>query len=95
MTDERIEEVLFEVNGKLAKIDAKLDSLSETILKHEARISKLETDLNKHLIDTVPTKDDNFKTELLKLLSKSVIIGLVIIASLTGCAGLISKILGL
>ena len=39
-------------------------------------------------------KDDDFKTELLKLLAKCLLIGLTAICSLAGAGGLLAKILG-
>lgn len=39
-------------------------------------------------------KDDDFKTEMLKLLGKCLMIGLTAIASLVGAGGLLQKIFG-
>lgn len=42
MTDDRVEELLFDINGKLAAISTKLDSVSELSMNHETRIRGLE-----------------------------------------------------
>ena len=52
MTDEKIEEVLFDISGKLASIETKLDSMSETVLKHESRITLFEQNFQKHLTES-------------------------------------------
>lgn len=96
MTDERTEEILFDINGKLSSIGTKLDTLSETILKHESRITTIENNFNNHIIETKSIKpDDDFKTQILKLLSKALIISLCALGALTGSAGLITKLLNI
>ena len=42
MTDDRVEELLFDINGKLAAISTKLDAVSELSMNHETRIRGLE-----------------------------------------------------
>lgn len=37
--------MLFDINGRLAAIESKLDTFSDTILKHEARLTNLEKDV--------------------------------------------------
>lgn len=90
MTDEQIDKVLFEMNGKLSSIATKLDSLSESILKHEARITNLENRLN----DFGSSKNESIKDKMLELMAKCLIIGLVSIASLAGAGGILTKIFG-
>lgn len=87
MTDERVEEVLFDINGKLSAISTKLDTLSGVVVGHESRIQKLEDAASK-----ADSKTEDFKTEMLKLLAKSVTIGLVVIASLTGASNIVKDI---
>ena len=87
MTDERVEEVLFDINGKLSAISTKLDTLSGVVVGHESRIQKLEDAAAKADSGT----EDSFKTEMLKLLAKSVMIGLVVIASLTGASNIVKE----
>lgn len=87
MTDERVEEVLFDINGKLSAISTKLDTLSGVVVSHESRIQKLEDAAAK----ADSKAEDSFKTEMLKLLAKSVMIGLVVIASLTGASNIIKE----
>lgn len=50
---------------------------------HEMRITILES-----------KKDDNWKTQLLMLLAKAVVVGAVAIGSLVGASGLIAKVFG-
>lgn len=42
MTDDRVEELLFDINGKLSAISTKLDSVSDLAMNHETRIRGLE-----------------------------------------------------
>lgn len=88
MTDERVEEVLFDINGKLSAISTKLDTLSGVVVSHESRIQKLEDAAAKADSKT----ENSFKTEMLKLLAKSLMIGLVVIASLTGASNIVKDI---
>lgn len=46
------------------------------------------------LEDVKPSKDDNFKTEIVKLLAKALIISLAIVGSLTGASAMIKQVLG-
>jgi len=91
MTDEKIEEILFQISGKLAGIESKLDTLSETILRHESRLTVLEQNFQKHISES-PKSDDNFKTEMLKLVGKALIIATATIASLTGAGALLKTL---
>ena len=88
MNQEALTKIAFEISTSLAALNANMESVLEKMADHENRLHLLE--------QYAPIQnDDNFKTELLKLLAKSTIIGLVVICSLTGAGGLISKILGL
>ena len=87
MNQEALTKIAFEISTSLAALNANMEQVLEKMADHETRLHQLE--------QYSPIKDDTFKTELLKLLAKSTIIGLVVICSLTGAGGLISKILGL
>lgn len=87
MNDSDQTKLFIEISSKLASIDTKMSTLCSTLATHEQRISQLE--------HSKSNSSDDFKTELLKLLAKSTCIGLVIIGSLTGSAGIISKVLGI
>ena len=87
MTEVRIEELLFAINGTLGKIETKLVSVCEILAQHEHRITKIESD-NK----TVNNTQEDWKTQLLMIMGKSIIIGLTVIGSLVGGTSLISQI---
>ena len=89
MNQESLTKIAFEISTSLAALNANMEQVLAKLTDHEARLHELEQ------YEYAPLKDDTFKTELLKLLAKSTIIGLVVICSLTGAGGLISKILGL
>lgn len=86
MTEEKIEEFLFQINGTLSKIETKLGSVCEVMAQHENRITNLE---NNRLANK---SDGTWKNELLMLLAKSVIIGLTVISSLVGASSLLDKV---
>lgn len=92
MTDERVEEVLFEINGKLGAISSKIDAVSDSVLKHESRISTLETAVYNLNIQIHKTNTTDFKEDMLKMMTKCLLIGVTAIASLVGAGGILSKI---
>lgn len=67
----------------LDKIQANTDAVRQQLANHEARITVLET-----------KKSEDWKTTLLMLLAKAVVIGGVVIASLAGAGSILTKILG-
>lgn len=92
MTEEKIEEFLFQINGTLSKIETKLGSVCEVLAQHENRITNLENNRNGQL-QKASNDEGKWKNELLMLLAKSVIIGLTAISSLVGASSLISQVL--
>ena len=84
MNDEKIFDMFQRLTDQLRETT---DSINKIISNHETRIVVLET--------TKRTNDDGWKTQLLMLLSKAVVIGAVSIASLVGAGSLIAKVLGL
>lgn len=98
MTDDRVEELLFDINGKLASISTKLDSVSELAMNHETRIRGLEESIKELQADGKSgskddSKEESFKTEILKLLAKALLIALVAIGSLTGATSMMKEVL--
>lgn len=91
MTEEKIEEFLFQINGTLSKIETKLGSVCEVLAQHENRITNLENNRNSH--QGSGRDEGKWKNELLMLLAKSVIIGITVIGSLVGSSSLISQVL--
>lgn len=94
MTAEKQEELLFAINGKLSEINTKLDTINSIIIKHESRITNLETAMTKHLaeVSNKTTNDDSFKSDMLKLLAKALVISITSVASLCGASSLICKV---
>lgn len=80
MTDEKIFEMF---QNFLDKLQKNTDELQEMLRNHEKRLIYLET-----------KKDDGWKTQLLMVLAKALMIGLVAIGSLVGASGLIAKVFG-
>lgn len=97
MTDDRVEELLFDINGKLAAISTKLDAVSDLAMNHETRIRGLEENMKeiqsggKESKDN--TKEESFKAEILKLLAKALLIAIVAIGSLTGATSMMKEVL--
>lgn len=93
MTDDRVEELLFDINGKLAAISTKLDSVSELSMNHETRIRGLEESMKEIQSGGKEPKEESFKTEILKLLAKALLIAIVAIGSLTGATSMMKEVL--
>lgn len=94
MTDDRVEELLFDINGKLASISTKLDSVSELAMNHETRIRGLEENMKEiQSSGKAGSKEEPFKAEMLKLLAKALLVALVAIGSLTGATSMIKQVL--
>lgn len=90
MTDDRVEELLFDINGKLAAISTKLDAVSDLAMNHETRIRGLEENMKEIQSGE---KEESFKAEILKLLAKALLIALVAIGSLTGATSMMKEVL--
>lgn len=88
MTQEDLTKIAFDISNSLAALNANMESVLSKMADHENRIHILEQ------YHPATDKDNSFKDELLKLLAKATVIGLVIIGTLTGASGIISKILG-
>ena len=93
MTEDRGEELLFDINGKRAAISTKLDSVSELSMNHETRIRGLEESMKEIQSAGKESKEESFKTEILKLLAKALLIALVAIGSLTGATSMMKEVL--
>ena len=90
ITNDKVLDALIEIKTQVAEIAADQKNFQAIITNHESRICAIEHD-ERH---AVKNKDDDFKTELLKLLAKCLMIGLTAICSLAGAGGLLAKILG-
>ena len=93
MTDDRVEELLFDINGKLAAISTKLDSVNELAMNHETRIRGLEESVKEIMSSGKESTGESFKAEMLKLLAKALLVALVAIGSLTGATSMMREVL--
>lgn len=84
MNDEKITEYFIKLNSELAALNANMKNVLDKLTNHEQRLTNLET-----------KKDGDWKTQLLMLLAKATVIGMVAIGSLTGASGIITKVLNI
>ena len=89
MTDDRLEEIVLKFTAAISELNANMKTTLEKLTNHEARLSILENETKK------ADSGSDFKEEMLKLLSKAVIISITTVASLVGAGGLIVKLFGL
>ena len=82
MNDDKITEFLIELNGQLQSLNANMKNVLDKLTNHEQRLTSLEQ-----------KKEEGWKNQLLMLLAKATVIGLVAIGSLTGASSLIQKVL--
>ena len=83
MNDEKITEFFIKLNGELQALNANMRNVLDKLTNHEQRLTNLEQ-----------KKDEGWKNQLLMLLAKATVIGLMAIGSLTGASGLIKQVLG-
>lgn len=69
------------------EIHQNTSALKDMLANHEARITVLEKSEDKKGVD--------WRTQLLMLLAKATVVGLVAIGSLTGASGIITKVLNI
>ena len=82
MNDEKMTEFLIELNGQLQALNANMRNVLDKLTNHEQRLTSLET-----------KKEGDWKNQLLMLLAKATVIGMVAIGSLTGASSLIQRVL--
>lgn len=83
MNDEKITEFFIKLNGELQALNANMRNVLDKLTNHEQRLTSLEQ-----------KKEADWKNQLLLLLAKATVIGVVAIGSLTGASGLIKQVLG-
>lgn len=88
IANDKVLDELIEIKTQLAEIATNQRNFQSIIANHENRLCAIEQQ-DRH---TAKNKDDDFKTELLKLLAKCLLIGLTAICSLAGAGGLLAKI---
>lgn len=86
MTDDRLEEIVLKFTAAISELNANMKTTLEKLTNHEARLSILEMETKKD------DSGSDFKEEMLKLLSKAVIISITTVASLAGAGGLLIKL---
>ena len=91
MDNSDLTKIAFDISNSLTGLNENMKSVLDKLSQHESRISHLE---QFHLQQPQTKNDDDFKTELLKLLARAVTIGLVVIGSLTGAGTIISNLFG-
>ena len=80
MNDEKTLEMFLKL---MEELHANTTALKDMLANHETRITVLEKD-----------KGGDWKTQLLMLLAKAIVIGAVCVGTLVGAGGLISKVIG-
>ena len=75
-------DIWVKISSQIGELNASVKSVLERLTNHEQRLTNLET-----------KKEDDWKVQLLMLLAKATVIGLVSIGSLTGASSLIQKVL--
>lgn len=79
--DERYEKLNDKLDKILDKLSNKLEGVTKSLQNHEVRIVVLET--------KSPSEKKDWRTDIIQLLVKALVIGLVSIGSLTGASSLI------
>ena len=85
MTQTDLTKLAFEISNNLAALNSKFDSVMAKLADHEARLHQLE---HTNQVEN----DQNFKLEILKLLAKTVTISIVVLGSVVGAGGALSKL---
>lgn len=80
LPDSKLIELVMKMEAHIASIDAKLSSFCSKIADHERRLADLEK-----------LKDED-RTSLARILAKALLYAVVVIGSLAGASGLISKL---
>lgn len=86
--EERYDKLDAKLDRILAKLEDKLEGVDSKLQNHEVRIVVLETTK-----EPESSKRD-WKTDVITLLAKSIVIGGVAIAGLAGAGGILAKIFG-
>lgn len=85
MNQTDLTKIAFEISTNIASLNSKFDSVMAKLADHEARLHSLE---HANQVEN----DQNFKDELLKLLAKTVTISIVVLGSVVGAGGALSKL---
>lgn len=85
MNQESLTKIAFEISNNLAALNSKFETVISKLADHETRLHSLE---HANQVEN----DQNFKDELLKLLAKTVTISIVVLGSVVGAGGALSKL---
>lgn len=77
-------DIWVKISSQIGELNASVKSVLDKLTNHEQRLTSLEQ-----------KKEDGWKTQLLMVLAKAIVIGGVCIASLAGAGGLLSKVIGM
>lgn len=86
MEQSKIEEIIIKISAGLAEMNANLKAALDVIKNHEQRIQVLEQDKG---------GSQSFWRDTVSWLVKTLLIGAVAVAALSGAGGILSKIFGL
>ena len=79
--DDTATNIFMEIKEQLGALNANMQTVLARLTNHESRLTTLET-----------RKDGDWKTQLLMLLAKAIVIGAVSIGSLVGASGIIQSV---
>lgn len=82
MTMENNLDIWVKISSQIGELNASVKSVLDKLTNHEQRLMSLEQ-----------KKDGDWKANLLMLLAKATVIGMVAIGSLTGASSLIQRVL--
>lgn len=75
-------DIWVKISQQIGELNASVKSVLDKLTNHEQRLTTLET-----------KKDADWKNQLLMLLAKATVIGMVAIGSLTGASSIIAKVM--
>ena len=85
MTQNDLTKLAFEISNNIAALNSKFETVISKLADHETRLHQLE---HTNQVEN----DQNFKDEILKLLAKTVTISMVVLGSVVGAGGALSKL---
>lgn len=85
--DDHLTNLIIEIKTALASIDAKVSGILDQVKNHENRLLELEK-------ATAKQTGDGWNKDVMKMLTRGLLVALGIIGTMTGASALISKICG-
>ena len=90
MNSDHVIDILLEIKSQVSSLESKIVIFSDTLVKHEHRITELESKRT----EKETSSKSSFKEELLKLLAKCLLVALTGLASLAGASSLLQSFSG-